>query len=132
LSAGKLPDYRLKKKILYIDKTSPASLISTGDMYLEAGALSDALDFYAKAEHLAGMQKIKDIALAGGDVFLFQGAARALGIELRDADWENIAQTAMELGKYAFAKQALEKTSNTGLMNALMNKMKAEESKQSA
>jgi hypothetical protein len=38
----------------------------------------------------------------------------------------------MELGKYAFAKQALEKTSNTGLMNALMNKMKAEESKQSA
>jgi len=109
LSAGKLPDYRLKQKILYIDKTSPASLISTGDMYLEAGALSDALDFYAKAEHLAGMQKIKDIALAGGDVFLFQGAARALGIELRDADWENIAQTAMELGKYAFAKQALEK-----------------------
>jgi len=132
LSAGKLPDYRLKQKILYIDKTSPASLISTGDMYLEAGALSDALDFYAKAEHLVGMQKIKDIALAGGDVFLFQGAARALGIELRDADWENIAQTAMELGKYAFAKQALEKTSNTGLMNALMNKMKAEESKQSA
>jgi hypothetical protein len=132
LSAGKLPDYRLKQKILYIDKTSPASLISTGDMYLEAGALSDALDFYAKAEHLAGMQKIKDIALAGGDVFLFQGAARALGIELRDADWENIAQTAMELGKYAFAKQALEKTSNTGLMNALMNKMKAEDSKQSA
>ena len=101
-------------------------------MYLEAGALSDALDFYAKAEHLAGMQKIKDIALAGGDVFLFQGAARALGIELRDADWENIAQTAMELGKNAFAKQALEKTNNTGLMNALMNKMKAEEPKQSA
>ena len=132
MSAGKLPDYRLKQKILYIDKTSPASLISTGDMYLEAGALSDALDFYAKAEHPAGMQKIKDIALAGGDVFLFQGAARALAIELRDADWENIAQTAMELGKYAFAKQALEKTSNTGLMNALMNKMKAEEPKQSA
>lgn len=132
MSAGKLPDYRLKQKILYIDKTSPASLISTGDMYLEAGALSDALDFYAKAEHLAGMQKIKDISLAGGDVFLFQGAARALSIELRDADWENIAQKAMELGKYAFAKQALEKTNNTGLMNALMNKMKAEESKQSA
>jgi len=41
-------------------------------MYLEAGALSDALDFYAKAEHLAGMQKIKDIALAGGDVFFFR------------------------------------------------------------
>ena len=132
MSAGKLPDYRLKQKILYIDKTSPASLISTGDMYLEVGALSDALDFYAKAEHLAGMQKIKDIALAGGDVFLFQGAARALGIELQDADWENTAQTAMELEKYAFAKQALEKTSNTELLNALTNKMKAEEPKQSA
>jgi hypothetical protein len=131
LSIRKLPDYRLKQKILYIDKTSAASLASYGDLYLEAGALSDALDFYAKAGHRDGVQKIKDMALVSGDAFLFQGAAKALNIELRDADWEEIARRATELKKYLFARHALEKTNNTELLNTLTTKMKAEETKQS-
>ncbi|PKN08146.1 MAG: hypothetical protein CVU72_03000 [Deltaproteobacteria bacterium HGW-Deltaproteobacteria-7] len=132
MSIRKLPDYRLKQKILYIDKTSADSLVSYGDLYLEGGALSDALDFYAKAGHTAGVQKIKDLALKSGDTFLFQSAAKAQGIELRDADWEDIAQKATELKKYLFAKHALEKTNNAELLNALMIKIKAEEVKQSA
>lgn len=132
MSIRKLPDYRLKQKILYIDKTSATSLISYGDLYLEAGALSDALDFYAKAGHHAGVQKIKDLALTNGDAFLFQGAAKALNIDLRDADWEDIARRAIELKKYLFAKHALEKTNKAELLNALTTKMKAEEAKQSA
>ena len=132
LSIRKLPDYRLKQKVLYIDKTSAASLISYGDLYLEAGALSDALDFYAKAGHRSGVQNIKDLALASGDTLLFQGAAKAQHIELRDADWEDIARAAVELKKYLFAKHALAKTNNANLLNALTTKMKAEEVKQSA
>lgn len=132
MSIKKLPDYRLKQKILYIDKTSTAALISYGDLYLEAGAISDALDFYAKAGHQAGMQKIKDLALANGDTFIFQGAAKALGHELRDEDWEDIARRAIDLKKYLFARHALEKTNKAELLNALTTKMKAEEAKQSA
>lgn len=132
MSIKKLPDYRTKQKILYIDKTSTASLISYGDMYFEAGGLSDALDFYAKAGHQAGMQKIKDLALASGDTFLFQQAAKALGIPLQDDDWEDIARKAAELKKFLFARRALEKTNNAELLNALQTKMKTEEAKQSA
>ncbi len=132
MSIKKLPDYRLKQKILYIDKTSTSTLISYGDLYLEAGAISDALDFYAKAGHQAGMQRIKDLALANGDTFIFQGAAKALGHELRDDDWENIARRAIELKKYLFARHALEKINKEELLNALTTKMKAEEVKQSA
>lgn len=132
MSIKKLPDYRLKQKILYIDKTSTSTLISYGDLYLEAGAISDALDFYAKAGHQAGMQRIKDLALANGDTFIFQGAAKALGHELRDDDWENIARRAIELKKYLFARHALEKINKAELLNALTTKMKAEEVKQSA
>jgi hypothetical protein len=132
LSIRKLPDYRLKQKILYIDKTSAASLASYGDLYLEGGALSDALDFYAKAGNAAGVQKIKDLALESGDTFLFQSAAKAQGIELRDTDWEDIARKATELKKYLFARYALQKTNNAELLNALTTKMKAEEAKQSA
>lgn len=130
--ARKLPDYRLKQKILYIDKTSPESLISYGDLYWEAGALSDALDFYARASHTAGMEKIRKQALESGDVFLFQGAVRAQGLELRDADWENIAQTAVRLKKFSFAGHASKKIGDAERVNALATMIKAEEAKQSA
>ena len=130
--ARKLPDYRLKQKILYIDKTSPESLISYGDMYWEAGAFSDALDFYARASHTAGMENIRKQALEIGDVFLFQGVVRAQGLELQDADWENIAQTAVRLKKFSFAGQALKKIVDAGRVSALATMIKAEEAKQSA
>ncbi|MBP7341673.1 MAG: hypothetical protein PHG54_11050 [Smithellaceae bacterium] len=132
MGTNKLPDYRLKQKLLYIDKTSPATLISYGDMYLKAGALSDALDFYARAAHRAGLEKIKALALEQGDAFLFQGAAKALGISLAAADWEAVAGRAADLGKYFFARRALEKTNSTELIEALAAKMKAEEAKQGA
>ena len=132
MSIRKLPDYRLKQKTLYIDKTPAATLIHYGDLLLEAGSLSDALEFYARAGHQTGLKKIKEIASENGDTFLFQGAARALGIELRPADWEGIARRAVELKKFSFAKKALEKTNNAELLNALTTKIKSEELKQSA
>jgi len=132
LSSRKLPDYRLKQKILYIDKTPAGALISYGDLYLEDGALSDALDFYTKASHQAGMQKIKDLALEQGDAFLFRGAAKSLNIELRNTDWEEIARRAIDQKKYLFARHALENAHNAEALNALAAAMKAEEAKQSA
>ncbi len=132
MSLRKLPDYRLKQKILYIDKTPTASLISYGDLYLADGALSDALDFYTKASHQAGMQKIKDLALEKGDAFLFRGAAKSLNIELQDTDWEEVARRAIDQKKYLFARYALENAHNAEGLKALVATMKAEEAKQSA
>ncbi|MRR16297.1 MAG: hypothetical protein EG826_07555 [Deltaproteobacteria bacterium] len=132
MSLRKLPDYRLKQKILYIDKTPAATLISYGDLYMEDGALSDALDFYTKASHRTGMQKIKDLALEKGDAFLFRGAAKSLNIELRDADWKDLGRRAMDQKKYLFARQALENAHDAEALNALAAVMKAEEAKQSA
>jgi hypothetical protein len=132
LSITKLPDYRLKQKILYIDKTSSASLISYGDMYLEADALSDALDFYARAAHRTGVEKIKALAIERGDAFLFQGAAKALGGEPAAEEWEAVGRRAAELGKNLFARSALAKANNPQLLEALAAKMKAEEEKQGA
>ena len=127
MSNKKLPDYRLKQKILYLDKTSPADLIHYGNLFLEAGAYSDALDFFQKSNHNEGIQKIKNIALESGDVMLFQRAAKALNLELSSSDWENIGEKAMKLKKYFFARHALEKTNNEEMLNSLTNMMKAEE-----
>ena len=115
----KLYDYRLKQKILYIDKVNPHVLQNYGDMFLEEGLLSDALDFYQKANYNSGMQKIKDIAFDRGDVMLFQQAAKALHLELKPADWEGIGQKAIDLKKYFFAQHALEKADNEELLNSL-------------
>jgi hypothetical protein len=127
LNYRKLPDYRLKQKFLYLDSTSPDDLISYGDSFLEAGAYSDALDFFQKSNHNEGIQKIKNIAFDSGDVMLFQHASKALNLELSSSDWENIGKKAMELKKYFFARHALEKTNNEEMLNSLKNIMKAEE-----
>ncbi len=39
MSNKKLPDYRFKQKILYIDKTSSADLIHYGNLFFEAGRI---------------------------------------------------------------------------------------------
>jgi hypothetical protein len=127
LSNRKLPDYRLKQKYLYLDNTSPDDLIYYGDLFLEAGAYSDALDFFQKSNHNKGIQKIKNIAFDSGDVMLFQRAANALKLELSSSEWENIGKKAIALKKYFFARHALEKTNNEEMLNSLKNIMKAEE-----
>jgi len=119
LSIKKMPDYRLKQKILYIEKVNPNVLQNYGDMFLEEGFLPDALDFYQKANYNSGMQIIKDIAFDRGDVMLFQQAAKAIHLELKTADWESIGQKAIDLKKYFFAKHALEKANNEEMLNSL-------------
>ena len=119
MSIKKMPDYRLKQKILYIEKVNPNVLQNYGDMFLEEGFLPDALDFYQKANYNSGMQIIKDIAFDRGDVMLFQQAAKAIHLELKTADWESIGQKAIDLKKYFFAKHALEKANNEEMLNSL-------------
>ena len=128
----KLYDYRLKQKILYIDKVNPNVLQNYGDLFLEEGLLSDALDFYQKANYNSGMQKIKDIAFDKGDVMLFQQVAKALHLELEPADWEGIGQKAINLKKYFFAQHALKKADNEEMLNSLKKIMQKEGAGKSA
>jgi hypothetical protein len=121
-----LPDYRLKQKLLYVDKVNQDHLQKYGDLFLEEGRLSDALDFFIKAGSNSGLQKIKEIAFKSGDVMLFGQAAKALNLELKPADWEGIGQKAIELKKYSFARHALEKANNEAMLNSLKNIMQTE------
>jgi tetratricopeptide (TPR) repeat protein len=132
LSIKKMPDYHVKQKILYIEKVNPNVLQNYGDMFLEEGFLSDALDFYQKANYNNGMQKIKDIAFDRGDVMLLQQVAKALHLELKTAEWESIGQKAIDLKKYLFAKHALEKADNEERLNSLKKIIQKEVDSKSA
>lgn len=127
MSIKKLPDYRLKQKILYVDQTDPKNLENYGDAFFADGNFSDALDFYQKANSTEGLQKIKNAAQESGDVMLFGQAVKALRMELKSTDWENIGQAAMRLKKYLFARHALQKANNEELLESLKKIMQAEE-----
>ena len=126
MAIKKLPDYQLKQKILYIDHTNPEILKNYGDLFLAEGYISDALDFYQKANYIEGLQKIKNTALESGDVMLFGRAAKTLNLELTPADWENIGKIALNLKKYLFARHALEKANNEDLLSSLKQILQAE------
>ncbi|NLN38534.1 MAG: hypothetical protein GX155_02965 [Smithella sp.] len=126
----KLPDYRLKQKILFLDKTSDESFVHYGDLCAQAGAYTDALDFYTKARHTEGMEKIRQFAMSNGDTFLFQQATRALGTQPSDADWEQLAQKAARLKKFLFARQALAKITDAQLAGALKPVVEEAQAKQ--
>lgn len=132
MSIKKMPDYHVKQKILYIEKGNPNVLQNYGDMFLEEGFLSDALDFYQKANYNNGMKNIKDIAFDRGDVMLLQQVAKALHLELKTADWESIGQKAIDLKKYLFAKHALEKANNEEMLNSLKKIIQKEVDSKSA
>ena len=129
---NKLSDYRLKQKILYIDKVNTHVLQNYGNSFLEEGLLSDALDFYKKANDNIGIQKIKDVAFDSGDVMLWEQAAKALHLELKPADWEGIGQKAISLKKYFFAQHALEKANNEEMLNSLKKIIQEEKDGKSA
>jgi len=124
LSITKLPDYRLKQKVLYIDNTDAESLKKYGDLFLEAGNISDALDFYDKAKYFKGIENIKAISLDSGDVMIFERAMKILNKEPSPAQWEKIGQKAISLKKYHFTKYALEKTGKQEEVNSLLKIMK--------
>lgn len=126
MSNKKLPDYRLKQKILYIDKTDAEILKNYGNTFLDAGFISDAIDFYNKANYYDGLEKIKALAFETGDVMFFQRVMKALNTEPSQADWEMIGQKAISLKKYLFAKHALEKTGKPEILNSLLKIMEAE------
>lgn len=123
----KLPDYREKQRILYINKRFDKDLIALGDRYLEAGRLSDAADFYQKANYLSGLGKIKEMAEAAGDIMIYQYVLKAIKQNAADDDWSRIGQRALEVKKYTFALHAFNKSNNSDKIDQVRKMMISED-----
>jgi len=111
-----LPDYRKKQQLLYEEKKTAGELIVYGDSFLEAGRISDAIEFYQKANHTAGLEKIIVTAQEMGDVMLFLQASRALNRPASPEEWLAIGQAAKALKKYSFALLVFEKGGHEQLL----------------
>ncbi|OGL38764.1 MAG: hypothetical protein A2149_07620 [Candidatus Schekmanbacteria bacterium RBG_16_38_11] len=117
---GKLPDYKEKQRLIYSAQTPEEILINYGDSFFSAERYDDAIDFYEKANYKRGLQKIGDLAIEEGDLFLYKRVYRFLGEKQISYEIANkIGSKALELEKYSFAKKAFEIAGNQEMLNKL-------------
>jgi hypothetical protein len=123
----KLPNYQEKEHILYIKHHSEKDLIAYGDAFLEEGKISDAIDFYQKANYVQGLETIKGMAELSGDVMLLQQVLKPLRQTIPEETWNAIGQRALEFKKYLFALYAFEKGNNDPMAGRIKEIIKAED-----
>ena len=106
---AKLPDPLKRRDILY-GKNIPAELLREyGDLYLHEGKPNDAAEFFGQACYKEGLQRIRQMAIEEGDLFLFSRATEFLQEEVSPDDWRKVGKRALEHGKYLFALKCFEK-----------------------
>ena len=128
----KLPNYREKQRILYIEHRSESDLIEYGNAFFDAGKLFDAIEFYQKAKYMAGLEKIKEMAEQSGDVMLIQQILRSLKLTASDSIWHAVGQRALDLKKHSFALYAFEKENNISMIESVKGIIKSEENDKTA
>lgn len=117
MTKSKLPGF-LKKKKLLDDPQLPAEVCrSYGDLFLAAGWLADALDFYLKGKDADGLARLQALALESGDAFLLERLLQAEGREAPEL-WPQVAAAATAAGKYTLARWAQERCGQTGAQAA--------------
>lgn len=107
---AELPNYQEKQRYLFAEKVAPETLKQLAGQFLSAGALTDALDFFERAQDLSGIEQIFQQAKREGDLFIAEKSAASLKRPLTQSDYREIAETAERLGKLSFAKLAAEKS----------------------
>lgn len=110
-----IPDYREKQHLLYAARASERDIIALGDRYREADRIADAFECYQRANHRAGLETIRALAEAAGDVMLYQQALKALNQTAAPQDWDGIGERAFASGKYLFSLYAFEKSENSAM-----------------
>jgi tetratricopeptide (TPR) repeat protein len=123
----KLPNYQEKQHILYVKRHPDKDLIAYGNAFLEEGKISDAIDFYQKANYVQGLEKIKGMAELSGDAMLIQQVLKPLKQSVSDEAWNAIGERALELKKYLFALHAFEKSNNITMVGRIKEIIKVEE-----
>lgn len=108
----RIPDSLKKKDMVYGGKTPADELISSGDDFLAADRLAEALDFFVAAKDKDRIQAIAARAVDEGDLFLFMASMKALGEKIpgengtHAGELEKLAGNAEAAGKLSFAEKA--------------------------
>jgi hypothetical protein len=108
MSIPNLPGFIKKKKLLDDPQLPGAECQKYGNLFLEAGWLADALDFFLKGNIAAGLEKLQAVALETGDAFLLDRLLQAQGRQAPEL-WERVAALAAARQKFTLARWAADK-----------------------
>ncbi len=108
-----LPSALERRGLLYGKESRKADHSSIAETYLGAGRTMDALEFFVLAGDTGGIDRIRDLAVKEGDVFLLAQIERLTQIEEDPETWRRIGESSEENGKTAYALMAYEKAGDT-------------------
>jgi len=95
-----------RRKYLNAKGESPEKWSELATDYMQNGYLSDAVDFFNKAEDVNGLENVMTLAVEEGDLFLARRVAKCLSRKIESTQLEDLYQNAERLGKLSFAAQA--------------------------
>lgn len=115
-----LPSSIEKRDILFgAKKVAGGTFLTLAQKYEAEGSLSDALDFFAKAEATEDLKRLAKIFIKEGDSFLLLKVAHLSHESVSEDDIADCAQKAEELGKTRYAILAHDKLGNEEKVEAL-------------
>ncbi|MCL4500262.1 MAG: hypothetical protein M1438_00205 [Deltaproteobacteria bacterium] len=99
-----LPGCLKKRRLLNDPELRPELCRAYAENFLALGWWQDALEFLQKCGDVQGLEKIKEHCLETGDVFLLS----RLRSPQDPKTWRQLAERALDLGKFHFARRAYE------------------------
>ncbi|MBW2701373.1 MAG: hypothetical protein JRF33_11205 [Deltaproteobacteria bacterium] len=124
-----LPDLKQKLKLLF-GTLSKEKLIEWGERYLQAGWVSDSLDFFVEAEHGEGFKQVRELAVKEGDAFILRRCLKEMDVNADEGEWKALGENALKLGKLQFAREGFRLAGERKMLDrvdAMINPPKEEE-----
>ncbi|MEO5667171.1 MAG: hypothetical protein ABIR96_03855 [Bdellovibrionota bacterium] len=117
----KLPGSITKRDILFgTRRASAAEILTLGKAYASEGHLSDAIDFFSKAQSTTELEGLVSQVISEGDMFLLLKISRLLGDDrVSHSHLEQCVAKAQSLGKIRYAIMGLEKLGQKDQAEAL-------------
>ena len=98
-----------RRTLLHAPGTPKARLLQWAEALLEEGSLYEALDFFERARDTAGLERVRDAAIAEGNAHLLAWIQRNSLCETSPVQWLQTGENAAKSGKFLYAVRAFEK-----------------------
>ena len=109
-----IPTWRERQKRIHSKEkhAEPAQISGIARRCVTEGRLQEALEYASAAKDEPLLNQLEQLSVDEGDAFLLAGIERLSGKARSAEQWNKLGYRAMELGKYAFARRAFERTEN--------------------
>jgi hypothetical protein len=82
---------------------------SYGDAFFDAGMVSQALLFYDRSRNPDKYNRVKEYAIEQGDAFLLYGVEKVEPESIKEREWRQAGENALERKQYIFARDCFER-----------------------